>query len=300
VASADELVASFATGWAGTMPPAIGAVLVERCATARAAHPGLAIDEGGLVAVLASHVPAGADPLAFVTRCRIAELALAHAAAAGSSAAIAALERTFAAPIGVVCRRFVVPGHALDDLHQIVRAKLFVAAPDQPAAIARYNGQGSLESWVRVIAVRELIDLGRRRDRMREHAIDEPEVIDAADLALDLVKAEYRDAVFRALHEAARRLAPGDRHLLRQHLVAGLSIDQLAAVLGVHRATAARRIARARDLFGATTREVLAARLRLDDRELAEILGLVTSKLDFSIARLLASLNSPPPGGDPA
>ena len=48
-----------------------------------------------------------------------------------------------------------------------------------------------------------------------------------------------------AVREAVRRLDRADRHLLREHLLNGLTIDQLGAVLGIHRATAARRIARA-------------------------------------------------------
>jgi RNA polymerase sigma-70 factor (ECF subfamily) len=104
------------------------------------------------------------------------------------------------------------------------------------------------------------------------------------------VKAESRDAVAAAMVDAAKQLEPGDRHLLRQHLVAGLSIDQLGAVLGIHRATAARRITRAREQLVAGTRKELARRLQLDGRELDDVIGLVMSRLDVSIAKLLASV----------
>ena len=259
--------------------------IAELCVRARAAHPELAIDDHALAAAITRHIGDG-DPAAFCASCRIEELALADLAAAGDSAAIATLERRCAATLAVVTRRFAIPGHGADDLLQTLRTKLYVA----PAALALYNGQGSLDNWLRVIATRVFIDLTRRKDRARElSADDEIDLVAASDLALDAVKAEYRDEVASALVDAVRGLEPGDRHLLRQHLVANLTIDQLGAVLGIHRATAARRISRARDELAARTREVLAARLRLDDRELSDMLGMVMSNLDISIGKLLAS-----------
>jgi len=281
MATADKLVAGH------------GPRLAELCAEARRAHPDLAIDDRDLVAAIASR--ATGDVALYLERCHAAEFVLALAASQSTPAAIELVERTHAAMIGATCHRFAGRGHTQDDLRQILRAKLFVAEAEARPKIVDYDGQGSLASWLRVTAVRLFIDLTRRKDRAREAAIsdDTPEVIAPADLALDAIKAEYREAVAAALVEAARRLDAGDRHLLRQHLVAGLSIDQLGSVLGVHRATAARRLARAREQLAATARELLAARLTLDDHELVEVYSLVVSKLDLSIARMLAT---PQPG----
>ena len=214
------------------------------------------------------------------------ELELATAAARGSTAAIAELEALCATTIALVCRRFASSGHSEDDLRQILREKLFVAG-----AISAYDGSGSLDSWLRVTATRLFIDLGRRKDRARESAAD-PDDLDAiepSDLELELIKAEYRGAVISALREAARELEPGERHLLRQHLVAHLTIDQLAAVLGVHRATITRRLSRAKDALIARARELLSARLSLSERELSELFGLLISKLEVSLRAMLRS-----------
>jgi len=160
--------------------------------------------------------------------------------------------------------------------------------------IAQYNGQGSLTTWLRVIATRMFIDLGRRKDRMRERPVrdDADQLVAATDVELDAIKAEYRAAVAEAIADGVRTLEPTERHLLRQHFAAGLSIDQLAAVLGIHRATVARRIARARDILAERVRALLAERLRIDEAELGELLGLVISNLGRSIRALLAT---PPP-----
>ncbi len=285
-----DLRAVFAASWGRVPPVALGPILTDLCVQARAAHPGLALEDRDLVAAVAVHAPID-DVEGFCGRCRAADFALAVAAGAGSAPAILELERVHAATIDATCRRFAGRGYEADDLRQLLRAKLFVAEGTTAPRIAAYNGQGSLGSWLRVIATRLFIDLGRRKDRAREASEDPDElaVVDPFDLELELVKTEYRGAVAAAMVEAARELEPGERHLLRQHLAAGLTIDQLAAVLGIHRATVARRIARARDILATRTRELVSTKLQLDDRELGELLGLVVSKIDVSLRKLLAT-----------
>jgi len=60
-------------------------------------------------------------------------------------------------------------------------------------------------------------------------------------------------------------------------------------VLGLHRATAARRLARARRLLATAVRERLVATLEVEERELAHVFELVLSKLDLSLRRILAT-----------
>lgn len=313
LATADELAAIFAaviaTGGHGddaALAPDLGARLVALCQQAHHGHPSLAIDDRALVTAIATHACAAANGEdaaraavaidGYLARCHAAELALALAASRGSAAAIAEFERAYRLAIDSACRRFAGATHSADDLKQILRGRLFVAEPGKQPKLADYAGQGYLENWLRVTAVRIFLDLHKRKDRTREVAAAAEDVLalpQPGDLALDVVKAEYRDAVAAAMHEAAKLLEPGDRHLLRQHLVAGLSIDQLGAVLGIHRATAARRIARARERLVADTRTELARRLRLAPAELDEVIGLVLSRLEVSIGQLLATAPGP-------
>lgn len=290
MATADELAAAFAAIVPGT-DPGIGARLVELCGEARKAYPTFAIDDRELVTAIAARAPT-TDLAGYLGRCRAGDLAVAVGAGRGSEAAIAELERAHRTTIDATCRRFAGPGQTADDLKQILRTKLFVAEPGQLPKIMDYAGQGFLDNWLRVTAVRVFLDLAKRKDRVREAPAEDDDVLalpQPGDLALDVVKAEYRTAVAAAMHEGAQRLEPGDRHLLRQHFVAGLSIDQLGAVLGIHRATAARRIARAREQLVAETRRQLALRLKLEEHELEDVIGLVMSRLDVSIGKLLAT-----------
>lgn len=215
-----------------------------------------------------------------------ADLALATLAAGGDAGAIAALERRHDATLAAVCRRFAGRDHSVDDLRQILRTQLFAMGK-----ISEYRGTGSLSNWLRITAVRTFIDLIRRKDRTREPlGIDElPDPVAPADLQLDAIKAEHREVVATALRDAVRELPAGTRHLLREHLVIGASIDQVGAALGLHRATAARRIVRAREDLIAATRRLIAARLALADHELDEVCGLVVSGIDVSMRGLLAT-----------
>lgn len=216
------------------------------------------------------------------------DLALAHAAAGGDATAIAAFEAKFEPAIASVCRRFASTNHGEDDLRQILRDKLLVG---ETPALATYDGRGSLGTWVKVIATRLFIDLGRRKDRARELADDVAveRALAPEDVGLELIKAEYRAAVLAALARAVAMLDRAERHLLRQHLVAGMSIDQLAAALGIHRATAARRIVTAREHLIEATRTQLASALDLSAHDMAEMFALVISKLELTMRTLLAT-----------
>lgn len=63
-------------------------------------------------------------------------------------------------------------------------------------------------------------------------------------------------------------MSSDERDLLRQHVLHGRTIDEIGAALGVHRGTAARRIARARETLLKGTRRRLMARLRVTRGEL--------------------------------
>jgi RNA polymerase sigma-70 factor (ECF subfamily) len=305
VATADELASLFAatlataasstTGSTAPLPPDLGAKLVTLCQAAHQQYPRLAIDDRELVAVIASHAAqnlpssktkpksSAPNPIeACLARCHAADLALAIMACRGVESAIAEIEHTYRLTIDSTCRRFAGGAHTAEDLKQLLRAKLFFA--DTPK-LADYAGQGLLEDWLRVTAVRVFLDLGKRK---KERGRD---VDPTGDLVLDLVKSEHREAVATALHEAAQQLDPGDRHLLRQHVVADLSVDQLGAVLGIDPAIAATRIARARAQIVAFVRRELARRLALDPHELEDVVDRVTSRLDVSIKTLLTPVS---------
>jgi RNA polymerase sigma-70 factor, ECF subfamily len=75
--------------------------------------------------------------------------------------------------------------------------------------------------------------------------------------------------------------------LLRYSVIDGWNVDRIAELYGVHRATAARRVAAAREQLGESIRAELAARLEISTDEVDSIVRLVQSRVDVSLARLL-------------
>jgi RNA polymerase sigma-70 factor (ECF subfamily) len=233
---------------------------------------------------------------------RPADLYLACACARGVAAAIERFERIYGDEIARTARRFERPGLPADDLVQLLRAKLFAASPGEAAdsereakiapKIASYTGQGFLQNWVRVTTTRTFIDCCRRPS---EAAMEVPIANElaarlaepGADPELELLKREHAAHFKAAFAEAVGALDSSDRLVLKQHLVERLSIDQIGALYHLHRATAARRVARARDALLAAARAALARRLGLSAERLAGVLALVASRMDVSVERLL-------------
>jgi len=229
---------------------------------------------------------------------RPAELYLACACARGIDAAIQRFEKLYGDEIARTARRFERPGLAADDLVQLLRAKLFAgpagAAPGEspagPPKIASYTGQGFLQNWVRVTTTRTFIDC-RRGQSDAEVPIAQGllEILPegGADPELQLLKREHAAHFKAAFAEAVAALDASDRLVLRQHLVDKLTIDQIGALYHLHPATAARRLARARQALLDGARARLARRLGLAPERLAAALELIASRLDASVERVL-------------
>jgi RNA polymerase sigma-70 factor (ECF subfamily) len=219
---------------------------------------------------------------------RAPDLYLACACARGVGPALECFERIYGDEIARTARRFERSGLAADDLRQQLRAKLFT---DTAPKIASYTGQGFLQNWIRVATTRTFIDCCRWRPEAAEVPIaDElaallPETGD--DPELRLLKREHAAHFKAAFAEAVGALDSADRLVLRQHLVDRLSIDQLGALYHLHRATAARRLSRAREALLAGARRALARRLGLTPDRLASVLELLASRLEASVERLL-------------
>jgi RNA polymerase sigma-70 factor (ECF subfamily) len=260
--------------------------LSSLAAVGRAAWPEIELDEAVFVRRLEHHL--GSAAAHDVARVRSDDFYLACACAEGNAVAIRAFERRFAGVIDGAVARFARTDERRDELKQLLRLRLFVAAPGTEPRIASYSGRGFLENWLRVAAIRAFINA--ERGAKSEGAVDDEAIdvlADGRDLELGFLKAHYREAFRAAFARAIGRLAPPERLVLRLSALEGLSCDEMAASLGVHRATAARRTARARQQLIDGTREELARSLRVDAVELESLLHLVESNLDLSISRLL-------------
>lgn len=175
------------------------------------------------------------------------------------------------------------------DIEQAVRLKLLVPEDGGPPRLVGYAGHGKLGGLVRVAAVREALTLLRRRKTTTtEDWLEELSSPDD-DPALAQLKAQHREAFKASFEEAVRRLEPREHTLLRLHLVRHQTIDQIGAVYGVHRATAARWVDAAKRSLRTLTIKVLADKFELRGPELERVISLIESRIELSIDRLLAT-----------
>jgi RNA polymerase sigma-70 factor (ECF subfamily) len=220
-----------------------------------------------------------------------AEIYLGAACAAGSRAALAALDRSYIARVDAVLAQRRLPNHAVDDIRQTVRERLLAG---EPPYIASAVGRGSLAGLVAVIATRAALDWLRARGRAAAREGDTPASDDLAasgNPERDHLRARYQSDVKSAFEAAVRELEPRDRTMLRFHLVDGMTIDDIARLYQMHRSTAARQVDKARDRVASGVRKSLARATGIQGAELRELADLVTSQLDLSLSRVLASAN---------
>ena len=217
-----------------------------------------------------------------------ADLWLACSCAEGDAAAIGAFDALFANDLVRAYERARTTKIALDDFVQAVRVKLMSTAHPK---IRDYVGFGPLRAWVRTVATRTLLDMTRPlylKERPTDDAkfLEVPAPTDAPDLAY--AKRLYGVAMQQAIQDAAAALTPEERNVLRDHYARGLTVDQIAQLHGYHRATAARRVQRARDALLEGIRLLLAERLGLSGAELESVLRLVRSQMNVTLERVLA------------
>ncbi len=271
------------------MPPAdVNAIL----AAGRASYPHVTASPDALARLVHQRLDANDHAESLVHD----EIFLACACALGDSAAIAAFERQYFSAISVALSRLSLGRDEIAEIEQILRVRLFVSDPEgEVGALPRivvYAGRGQLGGLLRVAAVRAGLNLLRDRGRLESHAGDGLEEIPIAtdDPELANLKAQHRIAFKAAFEEAISSLAPRERTLLDLSVVKQLGIDKISAIYSVHRATAARWIASARDELTRAVYRSLEKRLGVRARdELDDLLPLVESQLELSLERLLRS-----------
>jgi RNA polymerase sigma-70 factor, ECF subfamily len=248
---------------------------------ARAHFPGITCDDATLAEVVARNAEVPADELSD-------EIVLAAACVVGDVGAIAELDRHYREQLFALVAG--IAGDLADDIMQDVLAKLLVST-DRPPRLAEYGGCGSLLSWLRVVAAREAIS-ALRRARREVDADDERlwgSLLASHDSELALIRAESGAVIKRAFAAAVASLEVRERNLLRQHLLDGLSIDDLAPLYATHRATVARWLRAAREHVWTATEDTLRAELQLTPSQLDSLLRSARDYLDLSLERVLAS-----------
>jgi RNA polymerase sigma-70 factor (ECF subfamily) len=288
VAAAEQELARFyaAACPSARLPADLEVRLRAVVARATGAWPGVAIDPARLVEAIARSV--GDDIEASLADLYVEDLALAVACADGAPNALAHCDRLCAGAITAAVARVDRSPDLRDEVRQILWQRIFVGTAGQSPRIQSYAGRGPLAAWVAVAAQRVALDLRRSEARAAGGDPMADQVLPANEHPeVDYLRTRYKAEFEAAVREALTGLPDRDRLLLKLTIVSGLSHEQLANIYSVNQSTITRWIARARAQVLETTEREICARLRMPPGEFRSLAGLLVSRLDLSISRVL-------------
>lgn len=237
---------------------------------------------------LARHLPLEGNQAEGVSTLRGDELYLVCAYGRGDAAAYKVFETQYMSKVRQALLRLSTPPQIISDIEQELRHRLIEM--HDPAVLRRgYTGRSSLAGWLCLSAIRSA--------RLRSKRGQREQPFDRAVLAAmpylgrtaesDLLTQHYKEHFQAAFTHAIAALTARERNLLRYHFLMNLSIDQIARIYCVHRATAARWIGRAQERLAGLTRRQFLARVHESPEGLAGIISLIQSQLSVNLAHLL-------------
>jgi RNA polymerase sigma-70 factor (ECF subfamily) len=270
-------------------PEQLEQLLSEALSSAQADWAELKVDPLQFVGHLARQIPANSHPEQALEKLHTSELFLAFSCGQGDPQALATFEARYFPVLDSALRRLKLSHTMNEEVKQTLREQLFVASPSSPEGapmIQSYAGRGQLRNWLRIIAVRtagKLIDQGKKEVLLTNSilsGISPP----TDDLELDYLKRTYRNEFKVAFEQALQLLSTRERNLLGHHYVDRLSIDEISTIYSIHRATAARRLARARQALLKHTRKTLMQQIKVDRAEFDSIIRLIESQLPVTFS----------------
>ena len=235
------------------------------------------------------------------------ELLLAVACERGDDAAWQDLMSRFKTTVLSAARSASSGETDAEELAQSIWADLYglrARADGRPAGkLAYYSGCGSLGGWLRAVVGQLAVDHHRRTARLvqteeasdfdrlagEEHAGQEGFIVaHAPDPESAFAESEAAGAVQQSLAQAVAELSAEDRLLVKLYYFDDLRLREAGAVLGVHEATASRRLARAQGEIRKRVEHLLVSGHGWTREDVARTLAEVAARLDADLARVLS------------
>jgi RNA polymerase sigma-70 factor, ECF subfamily len=299
--STSDILDAFLAGLQAPVRPAaqeredLGIALEELWTSVSRTWPGAALSPGPCGAFLAARLPAGQPALEGLRRLRVEDLCLAWACLQGCEPALRSFRDLCRGVVDAALRGFDPSGGLVDEVLQGLLRRLLTGEGDEGRKLEQYRGQSGLGAFVRVAAVRQALNL-RRRQR-RECALEDDLLLALSeDPELTYLKQYYRQEFKQVFQQVLARLSARERNLLSHQIVDALTLEQMGALYRVNRSTVCRWLQAIRDRLRLETRAGLAEHLAIDPDDVDSILHLVLSRIDTSLARVLADESPPTPG----
>jgi RNA polymerase sigma-70 factor (ECF subfamily) len=254
-------------------------VVVESFVSAAcAAWPQLRVSaEALLLHVKVASKPASAHELAALHG---ADLLLTCACLANDRLALDLLEQRYLVRTEGSIARIDASTAFIDEVRQAVRQRLLVGARPR---LHDFQGRGSLGGWLKTVTVRQALTLKREAPKPQGEVNLEALGGVTSDLDARYLKAHYQEAFSRAFRSAVRSLSDRDRSLLKLHYVESQSVDRIGALYGVHRATAARWVASARQSIHDHLVTTLKTELAIPADEIESFVNALRTQVEVSL-----------------
>lgn len=277
--------------WAATaLHTDLEAVLGRLHQDGQAAWPQLRLTPEQLVTFLARQLPPESATPEAVGALRVRDLYFLCAFVLRQRAADIVMQTEYLPKVRQALLQHGTPEALIADIQQDL-CKRLIEQQDPKVGRRGYSGRGELAGWLCTVALREVGQ--RHKRRQREVGLDQSaaeRLLDQhKDPEMDLLTGTLKQAFHEAFREALAALTSRERNLLRYHFLAGLSIDQIGDIYHVHRATAARWLTRTQEVLGTQTRERFLLRTQLSADSLPFIMDQIKSQLSVNLGNLLKS-----------
>ena len=199
----------------------------------------------------------------FIDKLQADDLCLIVACEQGNQKAWTDLVERFSATVRSAARSASSNEEGAEDLGQSIWAELHglrLREDGKPAGkLAYYSGRGSLAGWLRAVVAQLAIDQHRKQSRLvqTEEDADFDRIIQhgqeentwsghgaAPNPELQISRKLAGAQLQKALAESIKQMSTEDRLLIKLYYFDGLRLREAGAVLGVHEATASRRLTR--------------------------------------------------------
>src|SRR6266566_4595278 len=199
----------------------------------------------------------------FLEQLQAGDLCLAVACERGDSAAWDDLVGRYSMTVRSAARSAAGSEDAAEDLAQSIWAELHglrLREDGRPASkLAYYSGRGSFAGWLRAVVAQLAVDQHRKQsrlvqaeddadfDRILQHGHEENNWSwhgEAINPELEISRKLAGAEMQQALASSIKQLSAEDRLLVKLYYFDGLRLREAGAILGVHEATASRRLTR--------------------------------------------------------
>ena len=200
----------------------------------------------------------------FIDQIQADDLCLAIACELGDAVAWNDLVERYSPTVRSAARSAAGNEDAAEDVAQSIWAELHglrTRADGRPTSkLAYYSGRGSLAGWLRAVVAQLAVDQHRKQsrfvqteedgdfDRLSGANLDGKEAATSAGMPMNpesaLASKRERTAMEKALAQSISEMGDEDRLLVKLYYFDNLRLREAGAVLGVHEATASRRLTR--------------------------------------------------------